>query len=61
MAAAYTDAEVPWVVIKAQMCNYFSCLPTELDAQPADEIMRLWRANNLFESTRAKRAEHHRG
>jgi hypothetical protein len=55
MGAAFTDNTPPWLVIKGQMCHYFSCLPSELDEEPMDEILHTWQAVCLYEDYKSKR------
>lgn len=57
MDAGYTGAPPPWKLIKAKMCEFYGCLPSQLNAEPADEVMQLWSLNQTFEEYSAKRRQ----
>lgn len=61
MAAAetgMTGAPPPWPLVKAWLCKFYQCLPSQLAEEPADEVLQLWRLHNTYEKYLQKRPKH---
>jgi len=37
----------PWELVKAQMCEHYGVLPSQLAEEPAAELLRDWQVLNL--------------
>jgi hypothetical protein len=57
IAAVWTNGPVPWELRRALMCREFHCLPTELDDQPADDLMKTFSVLKLFDKWVHKKQE----
>lgn len=55
MEAGYTGAPPPWALVKAWLCNFYGCLPSQLNDEPVDEALALWQLHQLYEQYRSKR------
>lgn len=57
MDAGYTGAPPPWQLVKARLLQFYGCLPSQLNDEPADEVMQLWSLNQTFEEYAGKRSK----
>lgn len=53
--AGYTGAQPPTELIKAFLCQFYHCLPSELDDEPADEALQLFQMYNAYQKWLQKR------
>jgi hypothetical protein len=49
-SAAKAGGPLPLPLLKALMCETYSCLPSELAEEPADDLLLGWQALMLWKS-----------
>lgn len=54
MKAAY-GGPAPEELIFAQMCQFYHCLPSQLDNEPADKAYLYFQVNNIYEDYQAQK------
>ena len=55
MLSGFLEAPPPLALVKAWLCEFYGCLPSQLAAEPADELLQFWQLSNSFKAGIAKR------
>ena len=55
MEAGQVEAPPPWKLVKAWLCQFYHCLPSELEQEEADEALLLYQLVGIYDNYRDKR------
>ena len=53
--AGGTDGPPPWILVRALIARTFGVLPSQLDKEDAEDIMRAFSVINLYETAASTR------
>lgn len=55
MLSGFLEAPPPLPLVKAWLCEFYGCLPSQLAAEPADEVLQFWQLAMEFKKGVGKR------